>query len=382
MCKGNKLIFLFLYLFLFGIVDGIFFIGIGNFFSNFFLGSTSIFLITEFIALLILIIVNIIDYKFEPSKFLIISHIIKISIIFFVLLFFNFSSFTIISLSFVLIFFSSIDKMFHFDLTIKFINKETRKKNNSLIIILNQTSRILGYLIAGNIFLKTNKLEHIFYFEGLMFIIFIFILRNLSIEEKIKSTIKIVKWKELFYIKEELLKYIIFIILISSNGIILSSNSILGFEFGMKNIDKVVIYQSTSILGSIFALIIIVFLKNHLTNNKIILFGLLLQSICFFLFNFEQLRLLNFIVISTIGFINLSIYITKIQKISENKLGNKIYTFREIFRSLNSLVILFLFKYISKISLIPYNIIVMSFCILIFTINISLISKKILSYEI
>jgi len=117
-------------------------------------------------------------------------------------------------------------------------------------------------------------------------------------------------------------------------------------------------------------------------ENKIILLGITLQGILFFFFNLldEYQKVVVFILISTISFINLSIYITKLQDYAETKFGSKAYPLRQLSRSILNLFGVTSLTYLAFTFKINYQTIVSFFCFFVVIINIFLIKNKIITY--
>ena len=122
-----------------------------------------------------------------------------------------------------------------------------------------------------------------------------------------------------------------------------------------------------------------VLVKNE--NNSIV-FGLILQGILFYLFNFvnEDKRILLFISISMISFINLSIYNTKLQDYAETKFGSKIYSLRQLSKSLFNFFGISALTYFTIQLKIDYQNILAIFCFLTVIANILLIKNNITTY--
>ena len=122
-----------------------------------------------------------------------------------------------------------------------------------------------------------------------------------------------------------------------------------------------------------------VLVKNE---NKSIIFGLIAQGILFYLFNFvnEDKRILLFISISMISFINLSIYNTKLQDYAETKFGSKIYSLRQLSKSLFNFVGISILTYFTIQLKIDYQNILVVFCFLTVIANILLIKNNITTY--
>ena len=187
-----------------------------------------------------------------------------------------------------------------------------------------------------------------------------------------------------FLIKETYNYYIlIFTILIATNTVILSVNSILGFKLAL-NTRQIILYQIANAIGSSLATLIIKY-KSSLINkneNNSIVFGLILQGILFYLFNFvnEDKRIFLFISISMISFINLSIYNTKLQDYAETKFGSKIYSLRQLSKSLFNFLGISILTYFTIQLKIDYQNILAVFVFLTVIANILLIKNNITTY--
>ena len=142
--------------------------------------------------------------------------------------------------------------------------------------------------------------------------------------------------------------------------------------------------QIANAIGSSLATLIIKY-KSSLINkneNNSIVFGLILQGILFYLFNFvnEDKRIFLFISISMISFINLSIYNTKLQDYAETKFGSKIYSLRQLSKSLFNFFGISALTYFTIQLKIDYQNILAIFCFLTVIVNILLIKNNITTY--
>ena len=218
------------------------------------------------------------------------------------------------------------------------------------------SSQILYFFFISAIFISLIKIEDI----------------KLSIDTSWKKLVK----RDNYYI-------LIFTFLIATNTVILSANSILGFKLAL-NTRQIILYQIANAIGSSLATLIIKY-KSSLINkneNNSIIFGLIVQGILFYLFNFvnEDKRSLLFISISMISFINLSIYNTKLQDYAETKFGSKIYSLRQLSKSLFNFLGISILTYFTIQLKIEYQSILAIFCFLTVIVNILLIKNNITTY--
>ena len=329
--KDNKKLFL-SYLFATGIGDGLFFIGVGKILStklNLFLGVSLLFILNEVSKLLFQFIFSSIDKKLSMKKAIVFSEVFQSIFLISVVIF----SFDIFSSQIFLNFFDGLSKIAEFNLTLKIFSKDDRKKFNSYITTINQSSRIIGFIIGGLI-INNSRYELLFLLNSFSFLISCLFASLMKVEDT-EITVRN-SWKEL--LNKENYYILIYTFLIGTNTIILSSNSILGFNLSVSNTSQTILYQIANAIGSTIAALIIsnIFKKMNKNENKIILLGITLQGILFFFFNLldEYQKVVVFILISTISFINLSIYITKLQDYAETKFGSKIYSLRQLSKSL------------------------------------------------
>ena len=380
--QKNKMLFLF-HIFAIGLTGSLFFIGIGKLLIdklNLLIGGSLLFALNEFSKILFQFIFSTIDKKFSIKKSIIISELLQsISLIFIVI--FKFYSLTaLIVILIILNFFESFFLISEFNLMLKISQKEDRKKYNSYISTTNQISGILGFIIGGFI-ISNSQYNLIFIISSILFFISAIFISLIKIED-IKLSID-TSWKKL--VKKENYYIFIFTFLIATNTVILSANSILGFKLAL-NTKEIILYQIANAVGSSLATLIIKYkasLINKNENNSVI-FGLITQGILFSSFNFlnEDKRVLLFIAISMISFINLSIYNTKLQEYAERKFGSKIYSLRQLSKSLFNFLSISTLTYFTIQLKIDYQNILAIFCFLTVAANILLIKNNITTYII
>ena len=381
--KSNKKFFL-SYLFATGIGDGLFFIGVGKILStklNLFLGVSLLFILNEVSKLLFQFIFSSIDKKLSMKKAIVFSEIFQSIFLISVVIFsFDIFSSQILILSLIILnFFDGLSKIAEFNLTLKIFSKDDRKKFNSYITTINQSSRIIGFIIGG-VIINNSKYELLFLLNSFSFLISCLFASLMKVEDT-EITVRS-SWKEL--LNKENYYILIYTFLIGTNTIILSSNSILGFNLSVSNTSQTILYQIANAIGSTIATLIIsnILKKTNKNENKIILLGITLQGILFFFFNLlnEYQKVVVFILISTISFINLSIYITKLQDYAETKFGSKAYPLRQLSRSILNLFGVTSLTYLAFTFKINYQTIVSFFCFFVVIINAFLIKNKIITY--
>ena len=380
--QKNKMLFLF-HIFAIGLTGSLFFIGIGKLLIdklNLLIGASLLFTLNEFSKILFQFIFSTIDKKFSIKKSIIISELLQsISLISIVI--FKFYSLTaLIVILIILNFFESFFLISEFNLMLKISQKEDRKKYNSYISTTNQISGILGFIIGGFI-ISNSQYNLIFIISSILFFISAIFISLIKIED-FKLSID-TSWKKL--VKKENYYIFIFTFLIATNTVILSANSILGFKLAL-NTKEIILYQIANAIGSSLATLIIKYkasLINKNENNSVI-FGLITQGILFSSFNFlnEDKRVLLFIAISMISFINLSIYNTKLQEYAERKFGSKIYSLRQLSKSLFNFLSISTLTYFTIQLKIDYQNILAIFCFLTVVANILLIKNNITTYII
>ena len=380
--QKNKMLFLF-HIFAIGLTGSLFFIGIGKLLIdklNLLIGASLLFTLNEFSKILFQFIFSTIDKKFSIKKSIIISELLQsISLISIVI--FKFYSLTaLIVILIILNFFESFFLISEFNLMLKISQKEDRKKYNSYISTTNQISGILGFIIGGFI-ISNSQYNLIFIISSILFFISAIFISLIKIED-IKLSID-TSWKKL--VKKENYYIFIFTFLIATNTVILSANSILGFKLAL-NTKEIILYQIANAIGSSLATLIIKYkasLINKNENNSVI-FGLITQGILFSSFNFlnEDKRVLLFIAISMISFINLSIYNTKLQEYAERKFGSKIYSLRQLSKSLFNFLSISTLTYFTIQLKIDYQNILAIFCFLTVIANILLIKNNITTYVV
>lgn len=381
----NKHYFL-LYLFATGIGDGLFFIGVGKLLStkiNFVLGISFMFILNEVSKLLFQFIFSTFESRFSMKKAILFSELFQSTFLIAIVIFgFNiYSIYILLSSLVVLNFFDALSKIAEFNLTLKIFDIDERKKYNSLITTINQSSKIVGFIIGGLI-LKKNFYSLLFLFNALSFLIsagFAIFIKMVDNEIEITSS-----WKEL--IKKENRSIILYTFLIATNTVILSSNSMLGFTLSTTNTRETIIYQISNALGSSIATFILSFkifkIHKRVSENSLVIFGLFFQGVLFLLFNLssEISKVIIFILISSVSFFNLSLYITKLQDYADLKFKSKVYSLRQLNRAIfNACGVLVLTILSSKLD-ISYQNVVSIFCFIFCLINFLLIRKDIISY--
>lgn len=383
--KDNKKFFL-AYLFATGVGDGLFFIGVGKILStklNLFLGVSLLFILNEVSKLLFQFIFSSIDKKLSMKKAIVFSEIFQSIFLISVVIFsFDIFSSQILILSLIILnFFDGLSKIAEFNLTLKIFSRDDRKKFNSYITTINQSSRIIGFIVGGLI-INHSKYELLFILNSFSFLVSCLFAILMKVEDS-EITVKN-SWKEL--LNKENYYILIYTFLIATNTVILSSNSILGFNLSISNTSQTILYQIANAIGSTIAALIIsnMLKKMNKNENKVIILGITLQGILFFFFNLlgEYQKVVVFILISTISFINLSIYITKLQDYAETKFGSKAYPLRQLSRSIFNLFGVTSLTYLAFAFKINYQTIVSFFCFSIVLINIFLIKSKIITYVV
>lgn len=374
-----------LYLFITGIGDGLFFIGVGKLLSfhlNMLLGASLLFIINEISKLGFQFIFSTFDRKFSMKKAIIFSEMFQ-SLFLILIIFLSFDIFsntTLILSLIVLNFFEGLSKIAEFHLTMSIFEAKERKKYNSYISTINQSSKILGFILGGLI-LVTQKYELLFILNSISFLFSGIVAISLQVEDS--YIIVQNSWKSL--VNKNNYHILVYTFIIASNTIILSSNSILGFDLSSKNIDKTIIFQISNALGSSLSIFLIKYsLKFKGKENKLILTGIFIQGILFLLFNYlnDIAKIAIFISISTISFFNLSLYITKLQDYAEKKFGSKVYSLRQLNRAIFNLFGVTLLTTLSIKLNINYQSILGVFCFFIVLINIILIRLKIINYSV
>jgi len=380
--QKNKILFLF-HIFAIGLTGSLFFIGIGKLLIdklNLLIGASLLFTLNEFSKILFQFIFSTIDKKFSIKKSIIISELLQSISLISIVIFKFYSSTALIVILIILNFFESFFLISEFNLMLKISQKEDRKKYNSYISTTNQISGILGFIIGGFI-ISNSQYNLIFIISSILFFISAIFISLIKIED-IKLSID-TSWKKL--VKKENYYIFIFTFLIATNTVILSANSILGFKLAL-NTKEIILYQIANAIGSSLATLIIKYkasLINKNENNSVI-FGLITQGILFSSFNFlnEDKRVLLFIAISMISFINLSIYNTKLQEYAERKFGSKIYSLRQLSKSLFNFLSISTLTYFTIQLKIDYQNILAIFCFLTVVANILLIKNNITTYII
>ena len=378
--EKNKILFL-LHVFVIGLTVSLLFIGIGKLLIdklNLLIGASLLFALNEFSKILFQLIFSTIDKKFSIKKSIIISELLQSIFLFFIIIFKFYSLTALIVILIILNFLESFFIISEFNLILKISQKEDRKKYNSYISTTNQISGVLGFIIGGYIIFN-SQYNLVFIISSILFFISAIFISLIKIED-IKLSID-TSWKKL--VKRDNYYILIFTFLIATNTVILSANSILGFKLAL-NTRQIILYQIANAIGSSLATLIIKY-KSSLINkneNNSIVFGLLLQGILFYLFNFvnEDKRILLFISISMISFINLSIYNTKLQDYAERKFGSKIYSLRQLSKSLFNFFGISALTYFTIQLKIDYQNILVVFCFLTVIANILLIKNNITTY--
>ena len=376
--KDNKKFFL-AYLFATGVGDGLFFIGVGKILStklNLFLGVSLLFILNEVSKLLFQFIFSSIDKKLSMKKAIVFSEIFQSIFLISVVIFsFDIFSSQILILSLIILnFFDGLSKIAEFNLTLKIFSRDDRKKFNSYITTINQSSRIIGFIVGGLI-INHSKYELLFILNSFSFLVSCLFAILMKVEDS-EITVKN-SWKEL--LNKENYYILIYTFLIATNTVILSSNSILGFNLSISNTSQTILYQIANAIGSTIAALIIsnMLKKMNKNENKVIILGITLQGILFFFFNLlgEYQKVVVFILISTISFINLQDY-------AETKFGSKAYPLRQLSRSIFNLFGVTSLTYLAFAFKINYQTIVSFFCFSIVLINIFLIKSKIITYVV
>ena len=378
--QKNKLLFLF-HIFAIGLTDSLFFIGIGKLLIdklNLLIGATLLFALNEFSKIIFQFIFSTIDKKFSIKKSIIISELLQSIFLIFIVIFQFYSLAALIVILIILNFLEGFFIISEFNLILKISQKEDRKKYNSYISTINQISGVLGFVIGGYIIFN-SQYNLVFIISSILFFISAIFISLIKIED-IKLFVD-TSWKKL--VKRDNYYILIFTFLIATNTVILSANSILGFKLAL-NTREIILYQIANAIGSSLATLIIKY-KSSLINkneNNSIVFGLILQGILFYLFNFvnEDKRILLFISISMISFINLSIYNTKLQDYAERKFGSKIYSLRQLSKSLFNFFGISILTYFTIQLKIDYQNILAIFCFLTVIANILLIKNNITTY--
>ena len=378
--EKNKLLFLF-HIFVIGLTDSLFFIGIGKLLIdklNLLIGATLLFALNEFSKIIFQFIFSTIDKKFSIKKSIIISELLQSIFLIFIVVFKFYSLIALIAILIILNFLEGFFTISEFNLILKISQKEDRKKYNSYILTTNQISGVLGFIIGGYIIFN-SQYNLVFIISSILFFISAIFISLIKIED-IKLSVD-TSWKKL--VKRDNYYILIFTFLIATNTVILSANSILGFKLAL-NTREIILYQIANAIGSSLATLIIKY-KSSLINkneNNSIVFGLILQGILFYLFNFvnEDKRILLFISISMISFINLSIYNTKLQNYAETKFGSKIYSLRQLSKSLFNFLGISILTYFTIQLKIDYQNILAVFVFLTVIANILLIKNNITTY--
>lgn len=374
------------YLFSTGVGDGLFFIGVGKMLSvklQLFFGVSLLFILNEVSKLLFQFIFTTVDKKFSMRKAIVISEIVQTVFLIGIVLF-NLDIFStkILVLSLVILnFFEGLSKVAEFNLTLKIFEAKERKKYNSIITTINQTSKILGFIIGGFIIYK-EFYKLLFLLNAISFIISALF----AVKMKVKDEEIMVNssWKEV--LRKGNFKVILYTFIIASNTVILSSNSILGFNLSVQNVKETILYQISGALGSTIATAILIrFLKRinkEKIENKIIILSLGTQGFLFLLFNLVDgyNRIGIFILISIISFINLSLYITKLQDFADKGLGSKVYSLRQLNRSIFNAIGVTGLTIVASSLKIEYQNVISIFCFIVMILNLFLIKKEKLTY--
>ena len=196
--KDNKKLFL-SYLFATGIGDGLFFIGVGKILStklNLFLGVSLLFILNEVSKLLFQFIFSSIDKKLSMKKAIVFSEVFQSIFLISVVIFsFDIFSSQILILSLIILnFFDGLSKIAEFNLTLKIFSKDDRKKFNSYITTINQSSRIIGFIIGGLI-INNSRYELLFLLNSFSFLISCLFASLMKVEDT-EITVRN-SWKEL-----------------------------------------------------------------------------------------------------------------------------------------------------------------------------------------
>ena len=378
--EKNKILFL-LHVFVIGLIDSLLFIGIGKLLIdklNLLIGASLLFALNEFSKIIFQFIFSSIDKKFSIKKSIIISELLQSIFLIFIVIFQFYSLAALIVILIILNFLEGFFIISEFNLILKISQKEDRKKYNSYVSTTNQISGVLGFVIGGYIIFN-SQYNLVFIISSILFFISAIFISLIKIED-IKLFVD-TSWKKL--VKKDNYYILIFTFLIATNTVILSANSILGFKLAL-NTREIILYQIANAIGSSLATLIIKY-KSSLINkneNNSIVFGLILQGILFYLFNFvnEDKRILLFISISMISFINLSIYNTKLQDYAETKFGSKIYSLRQLSKSLFNFFGISILTYFTIQLKIDYQNILAVFVFLTVIANILLIKNNITTY--
>lgn len=380
--EKNKTLFL-LHVLVIGLTDSLFFIGIGKLLIdklNLLIGATLLFALNEFSKIIFQFIFSTIDKKFSIKKSIIISELLQSIFLFFIVIFKFYSLTALITILIILNFLEGFFTISEFNLILKISQKEDRKKYNSYISTINQISGVLGFIIGGYIIFN-SQYNLVFIISSILFFISTIFISLIKIED-IKLSVD-TSWKKL--VKRDNYCILIFTFLIATNTVILSANSILGFKLAL-NTRQIILYQIANAIGSSLATLIIKYKSNLINKNEnnSIVFGLILQGILFYLFNFvnEDKRIFLFISISMISFINLSIYNTKLQDYAETKFGSKIYSLRQLSKSLFNFFGISALTYFTIQLKIDYQSILAIFCFLTVIANILLIKNNITTYVV
>ena len=380
--EKNKILFL-LHVFVIGLIDSLLFIGIGKLLIdklNLLIGASLLFALNEFSKILFQFIFSSIDKKFSIKKSIIISELLQSIFLIFIVIFQFYSLAALIVILIILNFLENFFIISEFNLILKISQKEDRKKYNSYISTINQISRVLGFVIGGYIIFN-SQYNLVFIISSILFFISTIFISLIKIED-IKLSID-TSWKKL--VKKDNYYILIFTFLIATNTVILSANSILGFKLAL-NTRQIILYQIANAIGSSLATLIIKYKSNLINKNEnnSIVFGLILQGILFYLFNFvnEDKRIFLFISISMISFINLSIYNTKLQDYAETKFGSKIYSLRQLSKLLFNFFGISALTYFTIQLKIDYQSILAIFCFLTVIVNILLIKNNITTYVV
>ena len=380
--EKNKILFL-LHVFVIGLIDSLLFIGLGKLLIdklNLLIGASLLFALNEFSKIIFQFIFSTIDKKFSIKKSIIISELLQSIFLIFIVIFQFYSLAALIVILIILNFLEGFFIISEFNLILKISQKEDRKKYNSYVSTTNQISGVLGFVIGGYIIFN-SQYNLVFIISSILFFISAIFISLIKIED-IKLFVD-TSWKKL--VKKDNYYILIFTFLIATNTVILSANSILGFKLAL-NTREIILYQIANAIGSSLATLIIKY-KSSLINkneNNSIVFGLILQGILFYLFNFvnEDKRILLFISISMISFINLSIYNTKLQDCAETKFGSKIYSLRQLSKSLFNFFGISILTYFTIQLKIDYQSILAIFCFLTVIANILLIKNNITTYVV
>lgn len=378
--QKNKIFFLF-HIFAIGLTDSLLFIGIGKLLIdklNLLIGASLLFALNEFSKILFQLIFSTIDKKFSIKKSIIISELLQSIFLIFIVVFKFYSLIALIVILIILNFLEGFFLISEFNLILKISQKEDRKKYNSYISTTNQIFGVLGFIIGGFIIFN-SQYNLLFIISSILFFIsaiFVSLIKIENIKLSIDTSWKKIVTRDNYYI-------LIFTFLIATNTVILSANSILGFKLALDT-RQIILYQIANTVGSGLATLIIKY-KSSLINkneNKSIISGLIAQGILFYLFNFvnEDKRSLLFISISMISFINLSIYNTKLQDYAERKFGSKIYSLRQLSKSLFNFLGISALTYFTIQLKIDYQNILAIFCFLTVIANILLIKNNITTY--